>query len=195
MAFTWNLQYRLKGASGWTTGVTGVTKTNGELLAETTGLTMGQTYEFRWQRVNNGSVEAHSNVVEAFLDPNVNSNSNDLSKNGSQIAAAGTFTLTTGGATFTFVRSSSKLVIQLTANWDWVSIDLNSALNGTRFYYVQKTGTSYPNSLSAGYTADTTVIAKTSQKTIDIKLDKSYTYSLNIKFGGKSSGTIAVNAY
>jgi len=189
MAFTWNLQYRVKGASTWTTGMTGVTKNQGELIATLPGLTMGQTYEFRWQRMNNGNPEAHSNVVEAFLDNTVTSFTDQTAT----VSAVGTFTLTSGGNSATIVRTTSKLVLQLTANWDYVRIDLNSALNGTTKYYVLKSG-SPPAALNT-YTANTNVIAKTSNKTVDIKLDKSYTYTVTVKYNGASSGTIQVNSF
>ena len=189
MAFTWNLQYRIKGTSAWTTGVTGVTKTNGELLAAPTGLTMGQTYEFRWQRVNNGSIEAHSNVVEAFLDNTVT----NFTDQTATVGAVGTFTLTSGNNSSTIVRTTAKLILQLSANWEYVAIVLNSALNGTTKYYADKSGN--PPAALNSYTANTAVINKTSNKTVDIYLDKSYTYTVTIKYNGNSTGTIQVNSF
>lgn len=190
MAYSWNLQYRIKGMSSWTTGVTGVTKTNGELLASPTGLTMGQTYEFRWQRVNNGNIEAHSNVVEAFLDNTVT----DVASGGS-VSAAGTYTLTLGSGggavSTTVVRTTTKLVLQLSANWDYVTIDWtnNNSIAKKNFASNQS------NTTVTGYARDATVITKTTNKTVNINLDKSYTYTLGIKYQGKSVGTMVVNSY
>lgn len=190
MAYTWNLQYRIKGTSAWTTGVTGITKTAGELLAAPTGLTMGQTYEFRWQRVNNGNVEAHSNVVEAFLDNTVT----DVASGGS-VSSAGTFTLTLGSggstSTTTIARTTSKLVLQLSANWDYVTIDWTNNSNVA----MKNFASNQSNTTVTGYAKDATVIAKTTNKTVDIYLDKSYTYTLGIKYQGKSVGTITINSY
>lgn len=190
MALTWNLQYRVKGTTSWTTGASGVTKTNGELLAAPTGLTMGQTYEFRWQRLNNGIPEAHSNAVEAFLDNTVTAVSS-----GGSVSSSGTFTLTlgSGGSTSstTVVRSTSNLVLQLSANWDYVTIDWTNNSNQS----VKNFASNQSNTTVTGYTRDASVITKTTNKTVDVSLDKSYTYTIGIKYQGKSLGTIIVNSY
>lgn len=191
MATNYTLQYRVKGTTAWITGPTGVTRdVNNEMLASVTGLTYNPatTYEFRWQRVVDGTTVGHSNAVEATLQ--------DVSTittfNGSAtLNNSGTYSLAVGPNDTTIVRSTSKLVLQLTANWDYVKIDLNSPLNGNSGYYVNKTG----SDALAGYVLNTAVIVKTSNKTVDVLLDKSYTYTITIKFAGASSGTILVNAY
>lgn len=188
MAYTWNLQYRISGTSSWTTGVTGISKspTTGELIAAPTGLTMGQTYDFRWQRVNNGTVEAHSNVVTVFLDNTVT----DISSGGS-VSSSGTFTLTQGTVVTTIVRSSTELLLQLTANWDYVTVDWTNNSNVAKKNFAGNQN----NTTVAGYSKDIAVIKKTSNKTVEIYLDKSYTYTVGVKYQGKSVGTITINSY
>lgn len=192
MAYTWNLQYRITGTSSWTTGVTGVTKnvSTGELIAAPTGLTMGQTYDFRWQRVNSGTIEAHSNVVTVFLDNTVT----DVPSGGS-VSSAGTFTLTLGSGggavSTTIVRSNSELLLQLSANWDYVTIDWTNNSNVAKKNFASNQS----NTTVTGYSKDAAVINKTSNKTIEIYLDKSYTYTVGVKYQGKSLGTITINSY
>lgn len=193
MARTYNLQYRVKGTTSWTTGATGVTKdVNNEMLAPLANLTFDPptTYEFRWQRVVDGTITAHSNVVEATLQ--TVSSIVDLSSGGT-ISNSGNYTLTIGPNDTTIVRTSEKLVLQLTANWDYVKIDITGAsglpIQGN--YYVNKTGTGP----LAGYTLNSSVITKSSQKTVDILLSRDYSYTVTIKFGGNSNGSIQVNNY
>lgn len=191
MAYTWNLQYRISGTSTWGTAATGVTKNGlGELFATATGLTPGATYDFRWQRVNSGTIEAHSNIVTAFLDNSVTS----LSPGGS-VSSTGTYTLTTssGGTSqaTTIVRSTSKLVLQLSSNWDYVTINWTNNSNQAKKNFASNQS----NTVVAGYSKDATVIAKVTNKTVDVYLDKSYTYTLGVYYKGSSSGTITINSF
>ena len=193
MAVTYNLQYRVKGTTPWTTGATGVTRdVNNEMLTPLSGLTFNPTttYEFRWQRVVDGTITAHSNVVEAVLQDTATIT--NLSSGGT-ISNTGNYTLSVGPNDTTIVRTTTKLVLQLTANWDYVKIDITGAsglpIQGN--YYVNKTGTGP----LTGYVLDSTVIAKTSNKTVDIFLGRDYSYTVTIKFAGASTGTIGINSF
>lgn len=194
MATNYNLQYRVKGTTAWTTGKTGVNRdVNKEMLTSLTGLTFNPTttYEFRWQRVVDGTITAHSNIVEATLQ---DTSTIATIPTGGTISSSGTFKMTTGDlAGTTVVRTSTKLVLQLTANWEYVTVEITGAsglpIQGN--YYVNKTGTT----ARAGFTLNSSVIAKTSQKTVDIYLGRDYTYTVTVHFNGNSSGTIGINSF
>jgi hypothetical protein len=199
--YRYHLQYRQKGTAPWTTAtpVTADGLTTGVGRNATTKemtftipagvLTKGLTYEFRWVRLSGDGTAtplANSNAVEALVPETVPS-----VPDGGTLTTAGTFTASLDGNATTIVRSEAKLTLQLAANWEHVRIDLVSSLNGTTKYFAEKTS-GFVN--PAGYTEDAAVIAKTSSKTVDIKLNSTYTYLVTVKFNGNSTGTIQVNA-
>lgn len=193
MAVDYILQYRIKGTTAWTDGVTGVSRdVNNEMITTVSGLTFSPptTYEFRWQRIVNGSAVGHSNVVEALLQ--------DVSTipaytDSSTLNGSGTSTLTVGSNETTVVRTAAKVVLKLSANWEYVAINLASSSGApvSGNYYVRKTG----SSPLAGHTLNSSAIVKTSNKSVDVLLDRTYTYSITIKFNGNSTGTIQVNTF
>ena len=194
--YTYRLEYREKGTSSWVLGGSGIPRDVNKEMTHTLAagtLTPGKTYEFRWVRISKDGTAtplANSNVVEAFIDTSVTT----ISGSGT-VSTTGTFLVTaTGGGNneAVLVRSASKIILQLTANWEYVRIDsFTSPINGKTQYFAKKTGT-YSDPVN--YPEDTSIIAKTTNKIVDVKLNSSYTYRIYIKFNGSSSGTIQVNA-
>lgn len=196
MSYTYRLEYRQKGSAPWTVGGTGIprdaaTKEMTHTLAAGT-LTPGQTYEFRWVRLGGDGAQtplANSNVVEAFIDTTVTT----IDGSGT-VGELGTFLVnaTSGGNEATLVRSATKIVLQLSANWEYVRIDnFTAPISGETQYFAKKTGT-YNNPVN--YPENTAIIAKVTNKIVDVKLDSTYTYRIYIKYNGNSTGTIQVNA-
>jgi hypothetical protein len=82
IAASYNVQYRIKGAAGWTTPAAGTITYNGT-TAEITGLTAGEIYEFQVQAVNGTAVSGWESAV---LYPSAPANFGAIGKTNTSIA-------------------------------------------------------------------------------------------------------------
>lgn len=194
MAVTYTVQYRLKGDIAWTDGPNVSRDVTNQMTATLTGLTTNQTYEFRWQRVVDGSVAASSNIIETVM-PDIASIQTIGA--GGQVNTSGTFVLNNASGTNvgTVVRTNSKLTLQF-ANASWKYARVNAmTLSGVPitgdFYTFNNTDNPSFNSPSVVSVKDASVIARTSNKTADVYLSRDYTYTLTLyPASGSSTFTI-----
>lgn len=188
MSTTYNLQYRVKNGANdpWLAGPEGLPRVEGLISGVVTNLTQNTTYEFRFQRVVNGEArQEFSNIVEAATQ------SVATVASGGTISGTGTFSLSQGNNSATIVRSSSGVRISLgSANWVFVNITGVSPAfeDGSAFYARNKSG-GEPVGV-----VNTNAIERTSTRSVDIYLNSSYAYSLIIRFGGNSTGTVTITA-